>query len=107
MTNPLSVISNAVPSSFAAPSSCRAEEVPGGVGDQTGKRIRPVCAVEADQRVRRVGAAAVVDELEHRAIAGRPAELVVPKRSPAASAIRPPYGFAPLAPLKLSSVTGV
>ena len=33
-----------------------------------------------------------------------PPALVVPKRSPAASMVRPPNGFAPLAPVKVASV---
>ena len=55
--------------------ACRAEEVPGGVGDQTGIRVCPVGAVEADQCGRRAGvAAAGLGDLEHRAIAVRPAD---------------------------------
>ena len=47
---------------------CRAEQVPFGVDDQTGLRVRPVVAVEGDQSGRRAGvAAAGLGDLEHRA----------------------------------------
>src|SRR5271166_3788302 len=59
--------SNTVPTPYAPPEFVVPERSPGGVGDQTGIRVRPVGAVEAEQRARRIGAAAMVDELEHRA----------------------------------------
>jgi hypothetical protein len=47
------------------------------------------------------------DDAMLAALAGAPPPSVVPKRSPAASAIRPASGVYPLVLLKLASVVGV
>jgi hypothetical protein len=50
---------------------CRAEEIPGGAGDQTASWVGPVLAVEADKGGEGVAASAVIYEFEYRAVIGR------------------------------------
>src|SRR5262249_59323037 len=87
----------------------RAEQVAAGISEQAFEhRLGTVSAVKADQgNGSTVIAAGGLGDLEHRAVAIRPARDVVPNRSPWRSAIRLPYGAAPLVPSKLTRVVGV
>src|SRR5262249_22246956 len=90
---------------------CRAEQVPGGVGDQAANGVGAVRAIEANQYF---GSAVVPDAVFtiSNTVPGpfgslAPPRDVVPNRSPAASAIRPPIGLAPSKPWKLTRVLRV
>ena len=108
MARCLVAISNTVPSPFAPPLRCRAEQVAVGVGDQAALRVSAVGAVEADQRGGRAGVAGGgLDDLEHRAAVVRPAVRCRAEQVAVGVGDQAAVRVWPLEPLKLTSVVGV
>ena len=109
MTNPLSVISNTVPSPFAPPARVVPNRSPAASAIRPARGLCPVGAVEADQSGRRAGVAgAGVGDLEHRAVAVRPAaRLSCRTGSRRRRRSGRPTGLPRSVPLKLTSVVGV